>query len=101
MPRIDQNISLGNILNLAALVVAVAVAWGVMTERSKTTEAGMNTLSQALEKESENRRQQSGALESRLRTLESSQARAEERNNSVLQILGRIEARLERIEQGR
>jgi len=33
-----------------------------------------------------------------VRALESSQARADERFNSVLQVLGRIEARLERIE---
>lgn len=101
MPRIDQNISLGNILNLVALLAAVAVGWGVMSERGENTRKGLDSMDVSLREESENRRQQSAALEARIRTLESSQARADERFNSVLQVLGRIEARLERIEQAR
>ena len=31
-PQIENKMSIGNILNLLALVVAVAVAWGTMTE---------------------------------------------------------------------
>lgn len=101
MPRIDQNISLGSIINLAALLAAVAVAWGVLSERSAATEKDISALSSALEREGSNRRGQDAALEARIRQVESNLARAEERNNAVLQVLGRIEARLERIEQGR
>lgn len=98
MPRIDQTISLGNILNLGALVVAVAVAWGVMTERGESTRKSIDTLDQSLMREADARRRAEAAIEARVRTLEAAQARADERFNSVLQVLGRIEARLERIE---
>ena len=32
-PQLENKMSIGNILNLLALVVAVAVGWGVMSER--------------------------------------------------------------------
>ena len=41
------------------------------------------------------------AMEARLRTLENSQARSDERFSSILTYLSRIDNRLERIEQGR
>jgi hypothetical protein len=72
-----------------------------MSERSTATSKDISALSESLDQESENRRTQAAALEGRVRVVESSLARAEERNNAVLQVLGRIEARLERIEQGR
>ena len=98
-PKIDSRISLGNILTFAGLVVAVAVGWGVMRERGETTRENMTELRETLRQEVSTRREGQGALEARIRALESSQARADERFNSVLQVLGRIEARLERIEQ--
>lgn len=94
----DPKISVGNLLNLAALTVAVAVGWGVMRERGENTRDQMSQISETLREEVTARRDGMGALESRIRVLESSQARADERFNSVLQVLGRIEARLERIE---
>lgn len=94
----DPKVSVGNLLNLAALLVAVAVGWGVMTERGEHTRSEMTDIKEGLRQEVATRRDGQGALEARIRTLESSQARADERFNSVLQVLGRIEARLERIE---
>lgn len=94
----EPKISYGNILNLVALAVAVAVAWGVMSERGENTKAQLDALRGTLTDEVRARRDGQGALEARIRALESSQARADERFNSVLQVLGRIEARLERIE---
>ena len=39
-PTIENKMSIGNLLNLLALVVAVAVGWGVMRERcEKATRA--------------------------------------------------------------
>jgi len=98
-PKLENKMSIGNILNLLALVVAVAVGWGVMRERGETTRENMTELRDTLRQEVSTRREGQGALEARIRALESSQARADERFNSVLQVLGRIEARLERIEQ--
>jgi hypothetical protein len=96
--RPDPKISVGNLLNLAALGVAVAVAWGIMSERGENTKDQLEALRMTLQQEVTTRRDAQGALEGRVRALESSQARADERFNSVLQVLGRIEARLERIE---
>ena len=97
-PQIENKMSIGNILNLLALVVAVAVGWGVMRERGESTRENMTEIRETLRQEVITRREGQGALEARIRALESSQARADERFNSVLQVLGRIEARLERIE---
>ena len=97
-PQIENKMSIGNILNLLALVVAVAVGWGVMRERGESTREHMTELRETLRQEVSTRREGQVALEARIRALESSQARADERFNSVLQVLGRIEARLERIE---
>ena len=97
-PKLENKMSIGNILNLLALVVAVAVGWGIMRERGETTRENMTELRDTLRQEVSTRREGQGALEARIRALESSQARADERFNSVLQVLGRIEARLERIE---
>lgn len=83
---------------MAGLVVAVAVAWGIMSERGETTRSQMQEVRDTLKQEVDTRRESLSSIEARVRTLESSQARADERFNSVLQILGRIEARLERIE---
>ena len=97
-PKLENKMSIGNILNLLALVVAVAVGWGVMRERGESTREHMTELRETLRQEVSTRREGQGALESRMRVVESNLARAEERNNAVLQVLGRIEARLERIE---
>lgn len=97
-PDVEYKISLGNMLNMAGLIVAVAVAWGIMSERGETTRTQMQEVRDTLKQEVDARRESLSSIEARVRTLESSQARADERFNSVLQILGRIEARLERIE---
>jgi hypothetical protein len=96
--RPDPKISYGNILNFVGLLVAVAVAWGIMSERSDNTKDQLDALRTTLQQEVATRRDGQASIESRVRALESSQARADERFNSVLQVLGRIEARLERIE---
>lgn len=83
---------------MAGLVVAVAVAWGIMSERGETTRTQMQEVRDTLMQEVSARRESLSSIEERVRTLESNQARADERFNSVLQILGRIEVRLERIE---
>jgi hypothetical protein len=79
------DFSLGNIINLVAMGVAVAVAWGAMSERSDVTHKGIKEV-EAMQ----------AASETRIRTLEMSQARADERLASILQIVSRIETRLEK-----
>jgi hypothetical protein len=82
---IRWDFSLGNIINLAAMGVAVAVAWGAMTERSDVTHKGIKEV-EAMQSSSE----------TRIRALEMNQARADERLASILQIVSRIETRLEK-----
>lgn len=97
-PKIDNRMSIGNIITLVVVLVGFAVAWGTMTERGDQARENLTEIRETLRQEVATRRDAQSALESRVRALESSQARADERFNSVLQVLGRIEARLERIE---
>lgn len=96
--RLKREISVGSLINLGALVVAVAVGWGVMAERGQHTREGMDSLTRTLGQEVNARRESQQSLDARIRALESAQARSDERFNSVLQVLGRIEARLERLD---
>ena len=97
-PKIDNRMSIGNIITLIVVLAGFAVAWGAMTERGDQTRENLTEIRETLRQEVTTRREGQASLESRIRALESSQARADERFNSVLQVLGRIEARLERIE---
>lgn len=82
---IRWDFSLGNIINLVAMGVAAAVAWGSMTERSDLTHRGIKELETM-----------QSAAETRIRTLETNQVRSDERLSSILQIVSRIETRLEK-----
>lgn len=88
MPEMRWEFTLGNAINLAALVAAVALAWGVMAERSEATQHKVRVVETS-----------TAQLETRVRALENSQARADERLSSILQVLGRIEARLEKFDK--
>lgn len=82
---IRWDFSLGNLINLVAMGVAVAVAWGSMSERSDMTHKGIKELESM-----------QSAAETRIRALETNQARSDERLSSILQIVSRIETRLEK-----
>lgn len=97
-PRFRWDVSVGNMVNLVALIIAVGVSWGVMSERSSATHKQIQTLETTLNSVVAARQAEDAKLELRVRNLETNQARADERLSSILQILGRIEARLERIE---
>lgn len=84
-PHISWSLSLGNILTMAAMGVAVAIAWGSMTERSDATHKGIRELESM-----------QSASDARIRALEMNQTRTDERLNSILQIVSRIETRLEK-----
>lgn len=89
-PQLTSQISLGNIIQITLILAGLTGAWFTMGHRTEASALGVS-----------NNAAEIAEHDRRLRTLETSQARSEERNNSVLQILGRIEARLERIEQSR
>ncbi len=79
------DFSLGNLINLAAMGITAAVAWGVMSERSDITHKGIQEL-ETMQIQAE----------ARIRQLEMNQARTDERLTSILQIVSRIETRLEK-----
>jgi uncharacterized protein HemX len=98
MPSIENKITTGNILTIAALVVAMGVAWGTMQAQLVAMRDRVVTIEVQADRSRAERQAAMADQEIRLRAVEASQARSDERFNSVLQILGRIEARLERIE---
>lgn len=84
-PAIRWDISVGNLMNLAALGVTVAVAWGVMTERSEATHKNLDTLRVAQDD-----------IENRVRQLETGQARSSEKLDNIMKSLERIEGFMEK-----
>jgi septal ring factor EnvC (AmiA/AmiB activator) len=97
-PRLRWDFSFGNIVNLVALIIAVGVSWGVMSERSTASQKQVQALETTLTNMISQKQTEDAKLELRVRNLETNQARADERLSSILQVLGRIEARLERFE---
>lgn len=94
----DPKISYGNILNLVGMVILVGIAWGMNVARSENMQDQIDTLAVGLIQEKDARQGLQTGLDIRVRVLENSQTRLDERLNSILQILTRSEARLERIE---
>lgn len=84
-PAIRWDVSIGNIINLAALGITAAVAWGVMTERSEATHTGMTTIKTA-----------QVDLEERVRNLETGQASLGAKLDGIQSTLIRIETNLEK-----
>lgn len=100
MPRIERTIQLGSVINIVSMLAVAGVAYGVLTTRVGNTEASLDKLSGAIASEAVTRADSAKSMDARVRALEMSAARSDERFNSVLQVLGRIEARLERMEGG-
>jgi hypothetical protein len=84
-PYIRWDLSIGNILTMLAMGITAAIAWGSMNERSDATHKGIKELEMM-----------QSASDTRIRALEMNQTRTDERLNSILQIVSRIETRLEK-----
>ena len=87
MPSITPNISLGNLLNILAMIVAVAIAW-----------ANINNVAQANSRDVMKNDQRINDVEVRVRTLENNQSRTDERLINIIEMLNRIDGRLEKME---
>lgn len=105
MPTLESRISIGNVIaivvglvNLGSLIIAVGIGWGTLQERNQTTERAITSIEAELAREAASRKEHAKQMDDRVRVLENAQARADEKFNSVLQVLGRIEARLERLD---
>jgi len=89
-PQLTSQISLGNIIQIALILAGLIGAWITMGHKIEASARGVSNNATAI-----------ADHELRLRTLENGEARLEERNDAVLQILERIEVRLEHIEQSK
>lgn len=83
-PSIDNRISLGNILVAAGMVVSISVGWGHLTSRQNSTTAEVAANKAAI-----------AAHEARIRAIENSSARHDERLLLILDSVRKIEAKLE------
>ena len=89
-PTLTSQISLGNLLQMGVTLAALAFGWAMLDARSATNAVAIVKL-----------QEENNAFESRLRGLETQVARADERYVAILDMLARIDKRLERIEQGK
>jgi len=89
-PELTSQISLGNIIQITVILGGMTGAWFTMGHRIEATVQGVSNNAAVIAEH-----------DLRLRVLENNEARLEERNGAVLQILERIEVRLEHIEQGK
>ena len=87
-PRFTWSWSIGNIIQIALLLVAGGISWATVDGRLT-----------ALEKAIVNGDRRGAEHEVRLRSVETNYARTDERLTSILALLGRIDAKLERIER--
>ena len=87
-PTFLNQISVGNLLQILVLLVGLTSAWFVMDTRSKINSGYISEI-----------RTDVADLQTRMREVERSQARSDERFSNILTLLARIDKRLERIEQ--
>lgn len=84
-PSIDNRISLGNLLVAGGMVVGISVAWGNLSGRADNMAAKVADQAAA-----------TASHEARIRAIETTAARQDERMVLILDSLRKIEARLER-----
>ena len=104
-PSFDPKISVGNILVLLAMLVSTGVAWGAarmeisaIRDQQAAQAARLADLYQRLEQSARDRAVSLGAHDARIRNLESTGARQDARLDAILQVVTRIEARIDRME---
>lgn len=98
-PQFENKFSTGNVIQIVILVISVAggVAggWAIIDSRTTTNEGGIQTNAEDIQTSYENYVR----LEARVRSLETYQARSSERQENMLDLLSRIDDRLERMEE--
>lgn len=87
-PTFQWQLSLGNVIQIAMLLVAGAVGWTTFDARIGANEKAIDTTAKDVVQ-----------MEARLRVQETNAARSDERLASIFNLLTRMDARLERIER--
>lgn len=97
-PAVDNRISTGNILTIAAAFLSAGIAWGTSQSDMRAIQSRIDGIEERVSQAAADRANQFSAQETRLRTLEGTTARDGARLDAILQSLARIEARLDRAE---
>jgi hypothetical protein len=87
MPSITPNISLGNLINIAVMIVTVSLAWANISNRAQANAISVIKTDDRV-----------SGVELRVRTLENNQSRTDERLINIIEMLKRIDGRLEKME---
>lgn len=88
MTQYKNQFTLGNIIQVAMILCAVAIAYSVIDSRSTANSEDIKEVARTM-----------SALDARVRLIEVNDARATEKFSNILELLARIDARLARIEQ--
>lgn len=94
-PKIQWQFSIGNIIQIIGFIAALFVGYATMSNEISNNTSAITSVAKDVEKA----RGLHVDYDVRLRTLESNAARSDERLNSILTLLARIDSRLERIER--
>jgi hypothetical protein len=86
-PQFSMTFNLGHVVQIVTLIVAMTVGWVQMDARTSSNASRLDTVEDVV-----------SAAEPRIRELERAATRSDERLNSILTLLSRIDSRLERIE---
>lgn len=92
-PAFEWRISLGNIIQITLLLIAGSIGWATFDARITANQTAIQSTTKSSARVDADH-------ETRLRIMETSNVRAEERLSSIYSLLSRIDGRLERIEQG-
>ena len=98
MPEIERKISWANIITIGLIVVGGLGSWYTTSAQVANNKMAISDLADALSREATTRTNSAQSTDARIRSLELTMARTDERFNAVMQGLSRIEAKLERLE---
>lgn len=87
-PSFIWQLSIGNVIQIALLLLAAGIGWATFDARISTVETSTTTIIQVQADHA-----------TRLRRAETDAARSDERMNHILSLFAQIDKRLERIEQ--
>jgi predicted trehalose synthase len=98
-PVFTTSISFGNVLSIVFMICGLAFGYGALNSQSDQSTQQIAEIRTQIDRALVGNAAQVDALGVRVRALELSSARDDERFSNILQFMTRIDTRLERIEQ--
>ncbi|WP_320176616.1 hypothetical protein [Roseovarius pacificus] len=86
-PQFSMTFNFGHLLQIGTVVIAATVGWVTMDARTSSNKESISNMQRDLTQ-----------AVARIRSVETSSIRADERLQNIFGLLSRIDARLERIE---